>query len=63
MKTRVLVLKHDTRGTEELKKDLMGRNDMEIVKWINDGADGVSFIKRYNPEIILLDLLLPNVMG
>lgn len=63
MKTRVLVLKHDTRGTEELKKDLMGRNDMEIVKWINDGADGVSFIKRYNPEIILLDLLLPNVDG
>lgn len=63
MKTRVLVLKHDTRGTDELKKELMGRTDLEVVKWINDGACGVNFIKRYNPEVILLDLLLPNVDG
>ncbi len=63
MKTRVLVLKHDTRGRDELKNELMGKTDLEVCKWIGDGADGVMAIKRYNPEIVLLDLLMPNVDG
>lgn len=63
MKTRVLVLKHDTKGRDELKNDLSIKPDIEVCKWLNDGALGVSAIKRYNPEIIILDLLLPNVDG
>ncbi len=63
MKTKVLVLKHDTKGREELRKELMGKNDIEVCKWLSDGGEGAMAIKRYNPEIIILDLLLPNVDG
>ena len=63
MRTRVLVIKHDTKGRDELKKMLMGKADIDVCKWISDGADGVNAIKRFNPEVILLDLLLPNVDG
>ena len=63
MRTRVLVIKHDTKGRDELKKKLMGKSDVEVCKWISDGAEGVAAIKRYNPDVVLLDLLLPNVDG
>ncbi|MBE5933356.1 MAG: sporulation transcription factor Spo0A [Lachnospiraceae bacterium] len=63
MKTRVLVLKHDTKGRDELKKELMGKSEIEVCKWLSDGAQGVAAIRRYNPDIIILDLLLPNVDG
>ncbi len=63
MKTRVLVLKHDTKGREELKKELLGKNDLEVCKWLSDGGEAVAAIRRYNPEIIILDLLLPNLDG
>lgn len=63
MKTRVLVLKHDAKGRDELKEELLGKNDMEVCKWLSDGTDGVMSIKRYNPDIIVLDLLLPNIDG
>lgn len=63
MKTRVLVLKHDAKGRDELKKELMGNTDIEVCKWLGDGADGVAAIKRFSPEVIVLDLLLPNVDG
>lgn len=63
MKTRVMVLKHDAKGREELREELLGKNDMEVCKWLSDGVDGVMSIKRYNPDIIVLDLLLPNIDG
>lgn len=63
MKTRVLVLKHDTRGREELKQELANKSDIDVCKWLTDGAEGVGALKRYNPDVVVLDLLLPNVDG
>ncbi len=63
IKTRVMVLKHDTRAREDLKLELAGKADVDVCKWITDGAEGVSALKRYNPEVVVLDLLLPNVDG
>lgn len=63
MKTRVLVLKHDAKGREELKKELVARTEIEVCKWLGDGADAVSSIRRYSPDVVILDLLLPNVDG
>lgn len=63
MKTKVLVIKHDTKGRDDIKRELVDKPDIEVCKWLSDGLDGVAAIKRYNPEIIVLDLLLPNVDG
>lgn len=63
MKTKVLVLKHDTKGRDELKRELAGKMDIEVCRWLSDGALGVGDIKRYNPDVVILDLLLPNVDG
>lgn len=63
MKTKVLVLKHDTKSSNELRGQLEKKLDIDICCWLNDGAQGGVSIKRYNPDVILLDLLLPNVDG
>lgn len=63
MKTKVLIVKHDTKSLEELKIILGRRNDIEIVAIVNDGYIAVNTIKKYNPHVILIDLLLPNMDG
>ena len=63
MKTKVLIVKHDTKSLEELKVILGRRNDIEVVAIVNDGYIAVNTIKKYNPHVILIDLLLPNMDG
>ncbi len=63
MKTKVLVVKHDARSAEEVIKILEQDKDIEVCGCLNDGEMAVSQIKKYNPDVIILDLLLPNVDG
>ncbi|MBQ7707248.1 MAG: sporulation transcription factor Spo0A [Lachnospiraceae bacterium] len=63
MKNRVLIIKHDTRSSLDIRKKLEHRSDIEIVGVVNDGKNAVSSIKNNSPDIIVLDLLLPNVDG
>ena len=63
MKTKVLVVKHDIKGLEEVKSLLEKRKDIEVCDYINDGCVAVDSIRKYNPEVIMIDLLLPNLDG
>ncbi|MDR1684085.1 MAG: response regulator [Elusimicrobiota bacterium] len=33
------------------------------VHWVSDGREGFPAVKKYTPDIILLDLMLPHVSG
>lgn len=34
-----------------------------IVKSISDGAKAIAFVKDTNPDLVILDIMLPNVSG
>ncbi len=63
MKTKVLIIKHDTKSANDIKIQLDKKIDIEVCQGINDGGLAVSTIKKLNPNVIILDLLLPNMDG
>lgn len=63
MRIKVLIIKHDTKGLKETRRILNSKAELEICDCINDGMHAVDAIKKYNPNVIILDLLLPNKDG
>ena len=63
MKIKVLIVKHDARSSGELVKIMEKEKDIVVCGCVHDGEEAVRLIKRFNPDVILLDLLLPNMDG
>lgn len=63
MKIKVLIVKHDVRSVKDISSKLEVGNEIEICNAVYDGGEAVQSIKKYNPDVIILDLLLPNVDG
>lgn len=63
MKTKVLIVKHDTKGVNEIRKVLMNAKNIEICGTVTDGSMAVASIKNNKPSIVIIDLLLPNFDG
>lgn len=63
MKTKVLIVRRDAKNAGEVKRQIEQNNNIEVVDCICDGEQAVVAIKKNNPNVILLDLLLPNMDG
>lgn len=63
MKTKVLIIKHDAKSAMDIKKMLECQNDIEVCGCIYDGEHALQTIKMNNPNVIILDLMLPNKDG
>ena len=61
MDKKILVIDDDTNICEMLK--IYMENEGYEVKTANDGAEGVNFFKMYEPDIVLLDIMLPKKDG
>ena len=61
MPTKILAIDDDTAMTELLTL-LLQSHDFEI-KTANSGQEGIDIVPRYNPDIILLDLMMPDMDG
>ena len=61
MDTKILVIDDDVNICEMIKLYL--ENSGYEVKTANDGVEGVSFFKSYDPDIVLLDVMLPKKDG
>ena len=61
MDTKILVIDDDVNICEMIKLYL--ENSGYEVKTANDGVEGVSFFKSYDPDIVLLDIMLPRKDG
>ena len=57
----MLIVDDDANICDLLKRYF--ENDGYSVKIANNGADGVSFFKIYDPDIVLLDIMLPKKDG
>ena len=61
MDKKILVIDDDTNICEMLK--IYMENEGYEVKTANDGAEGVNSFKMYEPDIVLLDIMLPKKDG
>lgn len=59
--TRVLVIDDDISMSEMLKL-VLEPNAFEVFE-ANSGPDGIDTTRRCNPEVIILDLLMPDMDG
>ena len=58
---RVLVIDDDPAMTD-LLRIILSSNQMEV-KVVNDGQTGLTSLHNYSPNIIILDLLMPELDG
>ena len=61
MGTKILVVDDDVNICDLLR--LYFENEGYEVKTANDGAEGISYFKMYEPDIVLLDIMLPKKDG
>lgn len=61
MSTTILVIDDDINICEMLRVYL--ENEGYEVKTANDGPEGVNFFKIYEPDLVLLDIMLPKKDG
>ena len=61
METKILVVDDDPNICESLRLNLESEGFQ--IKCASDGVEAVSFFKLYNPDLVLLDLMLPKKDG
>ncbi len=61
MDTKILVVDDDNNISELLK--VYFTNEGYEVKTASDGVEGISYFKMYEPDIVLLDIMLPEKDG
>lgn len=61
MNTKILVIDDDTAITE-LMSMLLKTHGFEVIT-TNSGAEGVQFAREKNPNVVLLDLMMPDFDG
>jgi DNA-binding response OmpR family regulator len=61
MDTKLLIVDDDPNICEMLRLHL--EKDGYQVKMANDGAEGVNFFKIYEPDLVLLDIMMPKKDG
>ncbi len=61
MDTKILIVDDDPTICDVLK--IYFENEGYDVKIANDGAEGVNFFKLYEPDLVLLDIMLPKKDG
>jgi DNA-binding response OmpR family regulator len=61
MDTKLLIVDDDVNICDMLK--LYFENEGYKVKTANDGVEGLSAFKIYNPDLVLLDIMMPGLDG
>ena len=61
-KKRILVVDDQTQNTRLLKLYLERTNDY-VVREVNDAKDALSAAEDFDPDLILLDVMMPGVDG
>jgi two-component system cell cycle response regulator DivK len=61
MSKRILVVE-DTEDNRQIIRDLLSSVGYELIE-ATDGAEGVALARRHHPDLILMDIQLPQIDG
>lgn len=59
---KTILIIEDDKGVQKYLKELLSENSYSIAT-ASDGVEALSLIKRVEPDLVLLDLGLPNLSG
>ena len=62
-KTKIVVIDNDKKAVWELSKSLECEENIEVVSVEENGIDGLEAINKYNPHIVIMELLLTGIDG
>jgi two-component system nitrate/nitrite response regulator NarL len=60
---RVVLADDDPIVRDVLRNMLQHNHDCEVVAEAHDGREAITAVKQYRPDLLLLDLLMPNLPG
>lgn len=61
MITKVLIIDDDVAMTD-LMKMVLNRESFDVIT-VNSGEEGIEAVKRHRPDVVVLDLLMPDEDG
>lgn len=61
-KKKILLIDDEVDFTFFVKKNLEQTGEFEVII-ANDGAKGIDLVKEVKPDVILLDIVMPNTSG
>ena len=62
-KIKILIVDDHTVVREGLHQMLGKEPDMEVVGEATDGSEALEAVRRLNPEVVILDIAMPNLSG
>lgn len=63
MARRVLIVDDDRRFRELLRQVLDGSGEFDVVGEAHEGGSGVALARELSPDVVLLDVNLPDTTG
>ena len=60
--TRKILVVDDTRNVQVLLSDFLSSQDFEVLS-ASDGREALEIVHQSNPDLILLDIMMPNMDG
>jgi len=62
-KISVLIADDNVQFGDMLQEFINSNDDMQVVGVARDGVQAIEMIKDYNPDIVILDIIMPNLDG
>jgi DNA-binding NarL/FixJ family response regulator len=63
MRTRVVIANHQPIVRHGVRALLAGEPDIEIIGEAENGREAVQLARRFRPDVVLIDLMMPEVDG
>ena len=60
---RIVIIDDNPSIREIISSYIEMQDDMEVVGLARDGVDGLSVINETNPDIVILDMIMPRLTG
>jgi threonine synthase len=59
---RIAIIEDDSDARRLLRRVLQARGDYQIFE-AGNGREGIELVRRYRPDLVLLDLMMPEIDG
>ena len=58
-----ILIVEDAKPLSDLMFEILNQNGFEVVGQAYKGSDSISMFKNLNPDIVLMDIMLPDMSG